>query len=169
MATTTAGYVSVERYLRTVYRPDREHVDGVVERRNLGERDHSDVQGNLIAFFRARYRHTGITAWPDWRFQTRATRFRVPDVLVTRGKPDEQILITVPLLCIEILSPKDRVSRVNERIKEYFQFGVPVVWLIDPTAQRLWIYRPDLSIVEATGSVKLDATSIEVPFSEIFD
>jgi len=169
MATTTAAYISVQQYLNTVYRPDREYVDGVVERRNLGEREHSDVQSNLAAFFRSRFRQTGITAWVEWRFRTSLTRFRIPDVMVTLGKPDEKILSKPPLLCIEILSPKDRMSRVNARIQEFLQFGVPVVWLIDPTAQRLWIYRPDLSIVEATGSVKLDGTSIEVPFSEIFD
>ena len=169
MATTTAAYIPVEQYLTSVYRPDREYVDGVVERRNLGEREHSDVQSNLAAFFRSRFRQTGITAWVEWRFRTSPTRFRIPDVMVTLGKPDEKILSKPPLLCIEILSPKDRMSRVNARIQEFLQFGVPVVWLIDPTAQRLWIYRPDLSIVEATGSVKLDGTSIEVPFSEIFD
>jgi Uma2 family endonuclease len=169
MATATTPHVSVEQYLDTVYRPDREYIDGVVEKRNLGEREHSDVQANLIVFFRNRFRQTGITAWPDWRFQTRPTRFRVPDVVVTHGKPAEQILTNVPLLCIEILSTKDRVSRVNERIREYFEFGVPVVWLIDPVERRLWIYRPDLTIIEAKDSVKLDGTSIEVPFSDIFD
>jgi Uma2 family endonuclease len=168
MTTATVPHVSVQQYLDSVYRPDREYIDGVVEKRNLGEREHSRVQANLIVFFRTRFRQTGITAWPDWRFQTRPTRFRVPDVVVTRGEPDEQILTQVPLLCVELLSPKDRVSRVNERIREYFEFGVPVVWLIDPVERRLWVYRPDLTIVEAIGSVTLDGTSIEVAFSEIF-
>ena len=169
MAITAEAYVSVEEYLKTVYRPDCDYVDGVVEERNLGEREHSDVQTNLAAFFRSRFRQTGITAWVEWRFRTSPTRFRIPDVIVTNGKPNEKILSTPPLLCIEILSPEDRVSRVNERISEYFAAGVPLVWLIDPVARRLWVYRPDLSIVEATGSVTLDGTSIEVPFSEIFD
>lgn len=134
-----------------------------------GEREHSDVQTNLGAFFRNRFRQTGITGWVEWRFRTTPTRFRVPDVIVTRGKPKETILSAAPLLCIEILSPKDRVSRVNERISEYLAAGVPVVWLIDPVERRLWVYRPDLTIVEAIGSVKLDGTSIEAPFSEIFE
>lgn len=166
----TAGTcISVEEYLKAVYRPDFDYVDGVVEERNLGERDHSWIQGNSITFFRAGFMETGITALPEWRFQTRPTRFRIPDVVVTRGKPDEQILTRPPLLCIEILSPEDRISRTNARIQEYLGVGVPVVWLVDPTEQRLWIYRPT-GMEEATGdSVKLDGTSIAVPFSEIFD
>jgi Uma2 family endonuclease len=160
--------ISVEEYLHTVYRPDCDYVDGVVEERNLGERDHSWIQGRLVAFFLGRFKESGIAALPEWRFQTRPTRFRIPDVVVTRGKPDEQILTKPPLLCIEILSPEDRVSRTNARIQEYLDFGVPVVWLIDPAEQRVWVYRKN-GMEEAHGSVNLDGTDITVPFSEIFD
>ena len=160
--------ISVEEYLHTVYRPDCDYVDGVVEERNLGERDHSWIQGRLVAFFLTRFKETGIAALPEWRFQTKPTRFRIPDVVVTRGKPDEQILTNPPLLCIEIVSPKDKVSSVNLRIQEYLDFGVPVVWLIDPAERRVWVYRKT-GMTEATDPVSLDGTDITVPFSEIFD
>ncbi len=161
--------ISVEEYLRTVYRPDCDYVDGVVRERNLGERDHSAIQGNLIAFFRSCSRQTGIKAWPEWRFQVKPTRFRVPDVIVTRGTPDEQILTTAPLLCIEILSPEDTFSRLNQRIQDYLDFGVPVVWVVDPAERRVWIYRRDGMRGVEGASVKLEGTDIEVPFAEIFD
>ena len=161
--------ISVEEYLKTVYRPDCDYIDGVIEERNLGERDHSGIQGNLVAFFRNRSRETGVKAWPEWRFQVKPTRFRVPDVIVTRGTPHEQILSSPPLLCIEILSPEDTISRLNQRIQEYLEFGVPIVWVVDPAEHRVWIYRPD-GMREAEGnSVKLDGTDIKIPFSEIFD
>jgi Uma2 family endonuclease len=161
--------ISVDEYLKTVYRPDCDYVDGVVEERNLGERDHSGIQRNLIAFFHSKFRKTGIEAWPEWRFQVKPTRFRVPDVIVTRGTPDEQILKTAPLVCIEILSPEDTVSRLNDRVRDYLEFRVPVVWVIDSAERRVWIYRAT-GMQEATGnSVHLDGTDIEVPFSEIFE
>lgn len=161
--------ISVEEYLKTDYQPDCDYVDGVVEERNLGEWDHAWIQGKLVAFFLNRFRETGIVAVPEWRFQVKPTRFRIPDVIVTRGKPDEQILTKPPLLCIEILSPEDTVSRINIRVKDYLELGVPVVWVIDPSEKRVWIYRAN-GMEEATGGcVKLDGTSIEVPFSEIFD
>ena len=167
MATSTL--IPVEEYLKTVYRPDCDYVDGVVEERNLGETDHAWVQGNLVTFFRSQYRKSGITALPELRFQTKSTRFRVPDVVITRGKPDEQILTRPPLLCVEILSAEDRIPSVNTRVKAYLDFGVPVVWLIEPAERKIWIYRAD-GMEEATGeSIKLDGTDIEVPFSEIFD
>jgi Uma2 family endonuclease len=160
--------ISVEEYLHTVYRPDCDYVEGVIEERNVGERDHSWVQGSFIVYFRSHERETGLTAYPEWRFQVRPNRFRVPDVVVTFGRSQERILTTVPILCIEILSPEDTVSRVNERIQDYLQFGVPVIWVVDPKERRIWIYRPG-GMEEAIESVRLDGTSVEIPFTEIFD
>ena len=44
----TEALVPVEEYLRTTYHPDCDYVDGEVLERNLGERDHSEVQGELL-------------------------------------------------------------------------------------------------------------------------
>lgn len=161
--------ISVEEYLHTVYRPDCDYIDGVVEERNVGEWDHSWIQLRLGAFFLSRFKETGIVAVPEWRFQVRPTRFRIPDVTIVRGKSDEQILTRPPLACIEILSPEDSVSRTNARIRDYLDFGVPVVWIIDPRERQIWIYRRS-GMEEAKGEVvKLDGTDINIPFSEIFD
>jgi Uma2 family endonuclease len=165
----TGAQISVEEYLKTAYRPDRDYVDGVVEERNWGDLDHGGTQGNIIAFFGTRFRQTGIAAVPEWRFQVRPTRFRIPDVVVTHGKPEEQILTRPPLLCVEILSPEDTVSRTNTRIQDYLDFGVPVVWVVDPAEKTLWIYRQSGMEQVVGPTVKLDGTSIEAPFSEIFD
>lgn len=166
---TASTQISVEEYLKTVYRPDCDYVDGVVEERNLGEYDHGTVQIRLAAFFLSRSKETGLLPVTEVRMRLRSGKYRVPDVLVTRGKPDEQILTKPPVLCIEVLSPEDRLSRVNQRIQDYLEFGVPVVWLVDPAEKAVWIYRPN-GMEQATGeSIKLDGTSIEVPLSEIFD
>jgi Uma2 family endonuclease len=163
-----ATQISVEEYLKTVYRPDCDYVDGVVEARNLGELDHGWTQARLTAYFFARHKETGLLPIPELRMRLRPGKYRIPDVLLTRGKPDEQILTKPPLLCIEILSPEDRLSRVNARVQEYLDFGVAVVWVVDPIDKTVWIYRKT-GMEQAHGSVKLDGTEIEVPFSEIFD
>lgn len=164
----TGTQISVEEYLHTIYRPDCDYVDGVVEERNLGEVDHGLAQTRVAYFFMNRLRQTGLLPITEVRMRVKPTKFRIPDVMVTRGKPDEQILTKPPLLCVEILSPEDRISRMNVRIQEYLDFGVPVVWLVDPAERRVWVYRKT-GMEEATGSVSLDGTDITVPFSEIFD
>jgi hypothetical protein len=44
--------LTLEQYLQTSYRPDRDFVDGVTEERNVGESEHSDFQSELIYWFR---------------------------------------------------------------------------------------------------------------------
>src|SRR5215467_16283846 len=118
MATRTL--ISVEEYLSTSYEPDCDYVDGVIEERNLGELDHGWLQALLISYFFARRKEWGISVIPELRVQVKPTRFRVPDVcVVIGGKPGEQILTKPPFLCIESLSPEDRMSRVEQRIDDY--------------------------------------------------
>jgi hypothetical protein len=39
--------VSIQEYLNTSYRPDRDYVDGVVLERNFGEYDHARLQTEI--------------------------------------------------------------------------------------------------------------------------
>ena len=43
MATATT-LIPIEEYLRTTYHPDRDYVDGEIQERNLGEREHARLQ-----------------------------------------------------------------------------------------------------------------------------
>ncbi len=165
----TSLFVPVEEYLSTVYRPDCEYVDGVIEERNLGEYNHGRIQSRIATAFGARNKVTRLEAITEWRFRLSPTRYRVPDVIVIREGSQERVLTQPPLLCIEILSPEDRAGRVNAHIREYLDFGVPAVWLIDPEAKTLIIYRKD-SFEPVSGlKVRVDGTDVEIPMAEIFE
>ncbi|MBV8842666.1 MAG: Uma2 family endonuclease [Bryobacterales bacterium] len=124
--------VSVEEYLSTVYQPDCDYVDGEVLERNMAELDHSTLQGDLTGYLWMRRKEWNITILPEMRVQVRSTRLRIPDICVVLGTTNEQILTKPPFLCIEILSPEDRWSRVEERINDFIGMGVPFVWVLDP-------------------------------------
>ena len=128
--------ISLDYYLHETWGPDREYVDGEVVERNMGEKDHAAWQSALVDWLR-NYRHSAnIRVFSELRMQTRANRYRVPDVMVIdRAAPDEQIITHAPLLCVEILSPEDRISRMEEKLAEYFAAGVRSVWIIDPRTQ----------------------------------
>jgi Uma2 family endonuclease len=131
--------ISVAEYLSTSYRPDRDYVDGVLLERNMGEKDHSRVQGLLVGFLISRRREWNIHVFPEQRVQIKPNRFRVPDVCVVAGvEPDEQIFTTPPLVCIEILSKDDRWSQMQEKIDDYLSFGVRHVWVIDPRSRKAY-------------------------------
>src|SRR6266852_5074711 len=167
----TRTLISVEEYLTTSYRPDCDYVDGQVVERNLGELDHSWLQAILIAYFFARRKEWGISVVPEQRVQVKPARFRIPDVcVVLGGKPTEQIFTKPPFLCIEILSPDDRMSRVEERIDDYLAMGVPYVWLLDPATRRAYAATAADGLREVKGGVlKTENPALEVQLDEIFE
>jgi Uma2 family endonuclease len=165
----TVALIPVEEYLRTVYRPDCDYVDGDVQERNLGERDHSTLQKRLILYIGNREKTWNVFVYPEQRVQVSPTRFRIPDVCVYAGQePQEQIFRTPPFICIEILSPEDRWARVQERIDDYLKFGVPNVWVINPVNQRAWACTQAGNAEIRDGILRTENPPLEVPLAEIF-
>ena len=164
MATTA---VTIEEYLSTPYRPDCDYVDGEVQERNLGTYDHARLQSALLIYFGTRRKEWAI--WPvvEQRVQVSPTRFRVPDVCVLLSEPTDQILRTPPFICVEVLSPEDRMSRVNERIADYLQFGVPYVWILDPQTRKAW--RCTLGAMTAVQELRTENPTLVVPLAELFE
>ena len=161
--------ISVQEYLSASYDPDCDYVDGEVLERNVGERDHSRLQKKLILYFGNRESQWGIHVFPEQRVQVSRTRFRVPDICVVAGaEPDEQIFTKPPLLCIEILSPEDTMTRMQERIDDYLRFGVPHVWVLDPRTKRAYDYGATGMQEAGDGMLRMAKPEIEVPLAEIF-
>lgn len=87
MATTL---VSLGEYLRSVYEPDAEYLDGQIEVRPMGEFDHADWQQAIISFLLAN-KSWNIRALPDLRVRISESRYRVPDVTVLdRARPSSR-------------------------------------------------------------------------------
>ncbi len=162
--------VSLYEYLHSDYSPDMDYVDGVLEERNLGENEHSDLQSELITLFRVHREEWKVKAFVEQRVQVSPTRYRVPDVTVMPASWKRTPIITdAPLLCIEVLSPEDRFSRIRARCEDYFRMGVPEAWIFDPAKRETLVLRPDGSMTtHREGSLKLDGTAIEVPLGAIF-
>jgi len=161
--------ISVSEYLSTSYDPDCDYVDGEVLERNLGEYDHAKLQKKLILYFGIRERPWRIHVVPEQRLQVSPTRFRVPDVCVVAGaEPDEQIFTKPPMLCIEILSPEDTMTRMQERINDYLGFGVAHVWVLDPRTKRAYDYTAADMREAKDGVLRTDDPQITVPLAEIF-
>ena len=76
-------------------------------------------------------------------------------------------LTAPPFLCVEVLSPRDSMTSMQERIDDYFKFGVSFVWVVDPRLKRAFIYSPG-QMREATESLSTANPEIRVPLSAIF-
>jgi Uma2 family endonuclease len=160
--------VSVREYLTTDYSPDCDYVDGVVEERNLGEYDHAQLQTALAAYLFSRRKQWGVRVVVEQRVQVAPTRFRIPDLCVMLDEePKEQILTKPPFMCIEILSPEDRMSRMQERVNDYIRFGVPYVWILDPKEQKA--YRCTTAGLTEVAELRTGNPEILVPLRELFE
>ena len=155
----------VEEYLRTSYHPDCEFVDGAIIERNLGERDHSRLQCELITTLDAR----GWNVFPSQRIQVSTRRFRVPDVCIVLGdEPDDQIFHQPPFICIEILSKDDTLAALQEKIDDFLKFGVRYVWVINPRNKRAWVYTPGKIEEVKDGVLRTENPALELPLAELF-
>lgn len=160
--------ITVEQYLKTSFEPDCDYVDGQIEERNLGELEHSRIQKWLIVFFASREKEWGIEAFQEARLQTGEHRFRVPDIMVLPAGRYSGIVRSAPLVCIEVLSPEDRLSRMRERARDYRQMGVQAVWLFDPYDRVAYRAEEDGFLKVKETILTLPGTSIAIPLAEAF-
>jgi Uma2 family endonuclease len=77
---------------------------------------------------------------------------RVPDVMFIRADrltalaesdPDwrKKPVLLVPDLAVEVVSPTDRYSQVNQKVERYLSDGVKLVWVIDPEEKMVIVHR----------------------------
>ena len=80
---------------------------------------------------------------PDLAF---VTRERVPRTGVPvgfwPGPPD---------LAVEILSPDDRPRETREKVRDYLEHGVRLVWIVDPRKRTVTVHRPQV-VPETLGA-----------------
>jgi Uma2 family endonuclease len=165
-----ATLVPVSEYLSTCHRPDCDYLEGVLLERHVGEYDHAEVQTALAAYLRDRRKDLGIRVVGEQRVQVTAERFRVPDVcVISRESPREQIITHPPQLCVEVLSKRDGMAEMQDRIDGYLDFGVPCVWSIDPKSRKARIHTKERSYEPKDGILRVEGTAIAVPLADLFE
>jgi Uma2 family endonuclease len=100
---------------------------------------------------------------PDVSF-VRAGRFE--NEQVPEGFPD-----LAPDLAVEVLSPGDSPRHVLDKVGEYLQAGVRLVWMIDPRRQRAAVYRSLTDVKELRPEDSFDGEDVvpgfKVPLAEL--
>lgn len=161
--------ISVEEYLATSYRPDCDYIDGEIEERNWGEKEHSILQRALVFLFRLNLDAWRVEVFPELRVQVQPTRYRVPDITVVQaGVSWERILKKPALLFVEILSPEDRLSKVRERVDDYLNLGTEHVWIVDPELRKGYVCSRRGFQEPESGVLEVPGTPIRVVLSELF-
>jgi Uma2 family endonuclease len=106
---------------------------------------------------------------PGCRVQVKATRFRVPAIYSVDARlPVEQIIRHAPLLCVEVVSPEDRLPRLLERAREFHEMGVPTIWVFNPETHKVWISEAGAVTEWSGGVLEVAGTSIRIDPAEAF-
>jgi len=163
---TSAAPITLDEYISTSYSPDCEYIDGVVLERNVGKGKHAYTQGKIYLFLSGQVLSKKLIVLPEQRVRVSLSRVRIPDVCVVEEL--EEIVTKAPLLCVEILSPDDRWSRVIASVSDYQMMGVPCVWVIDPYQVKAWTFESENPPVEVKdGRLTAQSLGIEVQLSDV--
>ena len=78
-----------------------------------------------------------------------------------------------PDLAVEVLSPNYRRKMIRDKVKQYIQAGVPIVWLVDPESEVVTVFKGGMQGVEFEGDDILDGGEVLPGFSckthDLFD
>jgi Uma2 family endonuclease len=111
----------------------------------------------------------GSVYGPDCGFQCfefDAQRVRRPDVSfiaagrITEADRESGHFKIEPDFVVEVVSPSDLYSELNEKVSEYLRAGVKVVWVIDPVVRNSFIRRLDGSITPVEKDDVLECTEV---------
>jgi Uma2 family endonuclease len=98
---------------------------------------------NLLAGF-VNPRHLGAISGADSTMRMKSGRVRLPDVGFTSTgrlpKTLDPIPNLAPDLAAEVLSDSNTRAEIDQKLKEYFQSGTRLAWIIDPPTRTVAVY-----------------------------
>ncbi len=89
-------------------------------------------------------------------FAADAGRVRYPDAsFVRRGrlpndKPPTGHMRIAPDWALEVISPNELAKDVDQKIEDYLQAGIRLIWVIYPDTRRVYVFRPNKQVSRLT-------------------
>jgi len=122
------------------------------------------LSARLLAF--VEQRGLGYVVESSTGFRLPGGNVRSPDVsFIAKGRFEggrvpEGFADVAPDLAVEVLSPDDRPRAILDKVGEYVQAGVRLVWVIDPKEGRAAVYRSPTDVRELKPADSLDGEDV---------
>jgi Uma2 family endonuclease len=157
-----------------------ELVRGVLVREPRPQDPHGHVQVLVAYALQGWARNVGarVTLESGYILSENPPTLRGPDVAVvlerrsSEGQPGGWVR-GAPDLAVEVLSPSDTSSAMQEKMLDYLNAGAKRVWLVDPGARTVTVFRPDGSAQMLRAHDTLGGEDVlvgfSVPLSELFE
>ena len=108
---------------------------------------------------------------PDLGYELTLYRVRAPDVsfvsaekIATYGNPWEFAKL-IPDLVVEVISPDVKHGYLQRKIRDYFEAGVRLLWIVDPEMQTVTVYRSAVNLKILTVPDTLTGEDVLPDFS----
>lgn len=173
--------ISLETFFQMGEMPGCELIEGVIYQSMPTGHPHAKLElflGALLLLFVTK-RNLGHTFAGEVGIIIRRNpdTLRAADIAFMSHERYEQLksasyLDVAPELIVEILSPDDRWSGVNNKLADYFSANVQEVWLVDPQRDVIHIAKPNRPLIEIDRSDRLQSEILpgfDVSVADIFD
>ena len=155
--------ISPEEYLARTEKPHCEYVDGVLHAKPMPTKLHALIQLLLVNLLRSK----NYDALQELTVRINPAKFLIPDVVAARRL--QEPYPTEPVeLCIEILSPEDRLSAAFAKCEDYHAWGVPYCWVVDPQKRIAWEYHRNADPIRVDASGNLTAGTLQASMPELY-
>lgn len=173
--------VLTPKFEEEIYSSGRyEIVYGEIQERSMPSPIHGRIQAEISAELRNFVKPNKLGAvYTETHFEFAERLSRVPDIAFVsferfpeEGEDESSRWHIAPDLAVEIISPTDDYEEVQEKITEYFTFGVRQVWIVSPESKTVSIYFSRTSVKIFTDKDELIGEEIlkgfRINLSEIF-
>jgi Uma2 family endonuclease len=182
MGTTDTGLLTLAEYA-ALDEPDESYVSelvrGVVVRGPRPKVAHGRVQVRLAYCLEAWARGAGATVTTEsgYVLSEDPPTLRGPDVAVVLPSRHVEIELGwvhgAPDVAVEVLSPSDTSSGIQQKTLEYLEAGAKLVWIVDPAARTVTMFRPDGSARVLRSDEELAGEDVlpgfSVALAEVFE
>ncbi len=151
MSPKRQGLLSVEEYEQLREEPGyrSELSRGLLVREPQPGAVHGEVTGRIFVALDAFVREHGlgrVTNQTGFRLSPLPRTVRGPDVAFVRreqvpAEPPASFWPFAPDLAVEVASPSNSLSGLQEKVIEYFEAGTAQVWIIEPRTRTVTVYR----------------------------
>jgi Uma2 family endonuclease len=117
------------------------------------------------AFSQTSAYQAGDGLFDEVEIETLHEQGRRPDMAyVTKSQLNKGDNRSLPSFVIEVISDTDGINRVNNKLGEYFQAGMQVVWHILPQQKQIYVYTSPIDVKICQGEMLCSAAPAVLDF-----
>lgn len=183
MSTTETKLMTADELLRIPKDGFRyELIEGELKRMSPAGHKHGEVAMNVAGPLHSHVKRNKLgkvyAAETGFKLKSNPDTVRAPGAAFIRQERVEAAIkaqgfwVGAPDLAVEVVSPGDTVSEVEDKVTEWLEAGASLVWIVSPKIKTVTVYLSLTDIVTLTEKDTLDGGEVvpgfQIPVAEIF-